>query len=334
MRFIVDGYGGDNAPLAVLQGCAQAVSELGVEILLTGNVDEMKRVAEQNQVSLEGITMVPADGVIEIEEDPMRVCRDKKGCSMGVGFQLLVDGEGDAFVSAGSTAALVVGATFRVKRIKGIKRPALAPILPTDSGCYILLDGGANLDCRPEMLLEFAVMGSVYMNRIMKIEKPRVGLVNIGGEENKGGELQQTAYHLLQDAPLNFTGNAEPRALPCGDFDVAVADGFTGNVVLKLTEGLGMMINKNLKEIFKSGKLGMVAALMLKKPLLRFKKKMDYTEYGGAPLLGISKPVIKAHGSSNAYAFKHAIRQAKECVEQQVIQEIADNVRLLNQKGN
>ncbi len=327
MKIIVDGYGGDHAPLAVLEGCAAAVRELHAQILLTGDPDALKKTAAEHQISLAGITLVPADGVIDIEDDPMLVCRDKKNCSMGVGFELLSNGEGDAFVSAGSTAALVVGATMRVKRIKGIKRAALAPILPTDSGCYILLDGGANLDCRPEMLLQFAIMGSIYMNRILHIEKPRVGLINIGSEETKGGDLQLAAYRLLSQAPIHFAGNAEARDLACGAFDVAVADGFTGNVVLKLTEGVGLMMSKNLKDIFKSSLRGKLSALMLMKPIQAFKKKMDYTEYGGAPLLGIKKPVIKAHGSSNANAFKHAIRQAMACVEQRVTEEIANSLR-------
>lgn len=323
MRIVVDGYGGDNAPLAVLQGCALAVEEYSdVEIAVTGAEQELRRVAAENGISLNRIEIVDADGVIDVEDEATMILKEKKNCSMAVALRLLAEGKGDAFVSGGSTGAIVVGASFFVKRIKGIKRAALAPILPADTGCYMLMDAGANLDCRPEMLMQFGIMGSIYMSHVMKVDKPRVGLLNVGAEETKGTELQLGAYKLLQQSPLHFTGNVEPRDVPAGACDVVVTDGFSGNVVLKLTEGLGLTLVGNIKEMFLRGALTKLAALIMKPELKKFKKKMDYTEYGGAPLMGIAKPVIKAHGSSNAKAFKNAIRQARDFTNQNVIEDI------------
>ncbi len=323
MRIVVDGYGGDNAPLSVLQGCALAVEEFSdIEITVTGAEQELRRVASENGISLNRIEIADADGVIDVEDEATMILKEKNGCSMAVAFKLLAEGKGDAFVSGGSTGAIVVGASFLVKRIKGIKRAALAPILPSDTGCYMLMDAGANLDCRPEMLMQFGIMGSIYMSHVMKVDKPRVGLLNVGAEETKGTDLQLGAYKLLKRSPLHFTGNVEPRDVPAGACDVVVTDGFSGNVVLKLTEGLGMTLVGNIKGMFLQGSLTKIAALIMKPQLRKFKKKMDYTEYGGAPLMGITKPVIKAHGSSNAKAFKNAIRQARDFTNQNVIGDI------------
>ena len=230
--------------------------------------------------------------------------------------------QADAFVSAGSTGALVVGATFIVKRIKGVKRPALATILPTAGKPTMLLDSGANADCRPEMLVHFGIMGSAYMNRILKVKSPRVALANIGAEESKGRELELETYKLLKNAPVNFVGNIEARQLPLGDCDVCVADGFCGNLMLKLYEGMGKFFSNELKGIFKKNIKTKLAAAMVMKNIKDFKKKVDYSEYGGAPLLGTAKPVIKAHGSSDAKAFYNAIRQAKQFTETKVIDTI------------
>ena len=241
-------------------------------------------------------------------------------------MQMLADGEGDAFVSAGSTGALVVGATFIVKRQKGIKRPALATILPTASTPTILLDSGANADCRPEMLVQFAIMGSAYMNKILGVESPRVGLVNIGSEESKGRELELETYKQLKNAPVNFTGNIEARQIPMGDCDVVVTDGFSGNLLLKLYEGMAKFFSGELKALLTKDFKSKIAALMVLNNVKEFKKKVDYSEYGGAPLLGTAKPVIKAHGSSNAKAFYNAIRQAKQFTETKVIDEISNAI--------
>ncbi|MDF2567123.1 MAG: plsX, partial [Oscillospiraceae bacterium] len=204
MKIIVDGFGGDNAPLAVLQGCEMAVKQHGVDIIVTGDESIIKEVADKNNISLHNIDIVHAPTVIDVEENPVRILKEKNDCSMAVAFKLLAEGKGDAFVGAGSTGAIVVGASYIVKRIKGIKRAALAPIIPSDKGCYMLMDGGANLDCKPEMLMQFGIMGSVYMNKIIKVKNPRVGLVNIGEEETKGNDLQIEAYKLLKQAPVNF----------------------------------------------------------------------------------------------------------------------------------
>lgn len=324
MRIIVDAFGGDNAPLEVLRGCAMAVKEYGVDIIACGSEKTIREVCQKNRIPLDRISITDVEKVIPVEVDPTEVVKSYDDCTMAVGLKMLASGEGDAFVSAGSTGAIVVGASLFVKRIKGIKRAALATVIPSQDGCYLLLDMGANAECRPEMLVQFGIMGSAYMEHVMGVERPRVGIVNIGTEENKGLELQVDAYRMMQHAPVNFIGNVEPRDLPFTKCDVAVADGFVGNVVLKLTEGLGSWFSRELKGILFHNAASKIGAVFLSKGVLSFKKKMDYTEYGGAPLMGISKPVIKAHGSSNAKAFKNAIRQAKEYTERGVIGEISD----------
>ncbi|WMJ23686.1 phosphate acyltransferase PlsX [Paludicola sp. MB14-C6] len=332
MRIIVDGFGGDNAPLATLQGCELAINEYGVDITITGDENELKKVAKQNNIDISKMEVVHTTSVIPVCADPTTIMSDYKDSSMAVAFQLLAKGEGDAVVCAGSTGAIVVGASLIVKRIKGIKRAALAPIMPSDTGCYILMDVGANIECRPEMLLHFGVMGSIYMEKIMNIQKPRVALVNIGAEETKGRELELGAYQLFSESKvLNFTGNIEPRYIPLGDADVVITDGFTGNVILKLTEGLGKMFAGNIKNMF-GGFSGKLAGAMVLPKIKAFKNKMDYTEYGGAPLLGTAKPVIKAHGSSNAKAFKNAIRQARDFVEKGVIDEISTSIAKIKEQ--
>ncbi len=319
MKIVVDGFGGDNAPLSVIEGSALAVQELGVDIVITGEEKVIRQVAEQHHISLNKIEIVNTTDVIAVCDDPTSIMKEHAQSSMAVGMKLLADGQADAFVSAGSTGALVVGATMIVKRIKGIKRPTIATIIPCQNGCFMLADAGANLDCRPEMLLQFGLMGSIYMEQIINISRPRVTLVNVGAEETKGRELQLETYRLFQKSALNFMGNIEAREIPLGGADVVVADGFTGNVILKLTEGLAKFVMGGLKEMFLGSVKGKVAASLLMKDMKQFKKKMDYKEYGGAPLLGAAKPVIKAHGSSDAYAYKNAIRQAKAFVEKDVI---------------
>lgn len=322
MKIIVDAFGGDNAPLEILKGCAQAHAEYGVELIVTGDEEIIKKVAKDNGISLDGCEIVHAPDVISMEDDPTDMRKSKSGCSMAVGLKLLAEGRGDAFVSAGSTGALVVGATMFVKRIKGIKRAALAPVMPNNSGFYMLIDSGANVECRPEMLQQFGVMGSTYMNRVMNVKNPRVGLVNVGTEDSKGGELQHEAFALLKKSPVNFIGNVEARDIPDNACDVAVCDGFTGNVVLKLTEGVASMLMGNLKAIFKKNMVSKIAAMMIMKGFRELKHKMDYNEYGGAPLLGIAKPVFKAHGSSKATALKNAIRLSMDFAANNVISEI------------
>lgn len=312
-KIIVDAFGGDNAPLEVIKGCERAVRELGVSIILTGSEEKIKKCAAENGLSLSGIEIVHTDDVFDIHEEPKEIMKSGKNSSMALGLNLLSEGKGDAFVSAGSTGALVMGATFIVKRIKGIKRIAPSPILPGDKGSFILLDAGANTECRPEMLVQFAVMGSAYMEKVMGVKSPKVGLLNIGSEETKGRELEIAAYKLLEKSGLNFAGNIEARDLPKGEVQVVVTDGFTGNIVLKLYEGMGSFFAKKVKWIFSgAGKLGAIFSLG---KIKAFRKQMDYKEVGGSALLGVRKPVIKAHGSSDGTAFFNAVRQAKKCVE-------------------
>lgn len=333
MKIIVDAFGGDNAPLEVLKGAAEAVQKLDVEVVLTGNEKIIGETAEENGISLDKISIIHTESVIDIHEEPTAVIKEKEDCSMAVGLKVLAEGKGDAFVSAGSTGALVVGATFIAKRIKGVKRAALAPIMPTAKGHMILVDGGANVDCRPEMLVQFGIMGSCYMNKVMGVKSPKVGLVNVGSEDTKGRELELEAYRQFKTAPVNFYGNLEAREIPFGACEVVVSDGFTGNVLLKLYEGMGSYFSHTLKDMLMTSFGGKIAALMIMKKIKTFKKKMDYTEVGGAVLLGISKPVIKAHGSSNGTAFYNAIRQAKNCVEGKVIEEITSSLTSIEKKS-
>ena len=310
MKIIVDAFGGDNAPLEILKGSAMAAAEYGIDIVLTGDEAVIRKTAADNGISLERMEIVHA---------PQVILKSYKDSSMAVGLKLLAESKGDAFVSAGSTGAFVVGASLIVKRIKGIKRAALAPVIPTVEGRYMLIDCGANAECRPEMLVQFGLMGSAYMNKIMSVDSPRVALINNGTEEHKGAPLQQEAYQQLKGSPLHFVGNIEARQLPLGGCDVAVCDGFTGNIVLKLTEGLSKALIGQVKNILMKNTMTKLAALTLKGGLGEFKKKMDYKEYGGAALLGISKPTIKAHGSSDAKAFKNANGQAMRFTSQDVI---------------
>ncbi len=325
MNIIVDAFGGDNAPIEVIRGSAMAIRDLCVEITLVGDENIIRRYASENNISLDGINIIHAEKSFDIHAEPVSLIKENSDSSMAVGMKALASGKGDAFVSAGSSGALVVGSTFIVKRIKGIKRVALAPIIPTANNPFILLDGGANNDCRPEMLVQFAIMGSAYMERVMGIKNPKVKLLNVGAEETKGRELDIEAYNLLKDVPVNFCGNIEGRELPFGKADVVVADGFTGNVALKLYEGMGKFMSSELKNNIFAG-TGKLSALMVMGKIKKLSRKLDYKSVGGALMIGASKPVIKAHGSSDAKAFYNAIRQARECVKGNMIAAISENI--------
>lgn len=328
MKVIVDAYGGDNAPFEVVKGALQARDAYGVEIVLTGNEEEIRRIAKEQGWSLDGVEIVHATDVIGMNDIPKTILREHKECSMAVGLRLLAEGGGDAFVSAGSTGALLMGGTFLVKRIKGVSRAALAAIMPSAGEPYMLLDSGANVDCRPEMLLQFAQMGSLYMTHLFKKGEPAtVGLLNVGTEEHKGGELQHETYALLKESGLNFIGNVEARDVPSGAADVIVTDGFSGNVLLKGIEGTVGLLMGFIKEIFYSNALTKIAALLVKSKLGGLKKKMSTEEHGGAPLLGITKPVIKAHGNAKALAIQNAVRVAAEFAEAGVIEMITESVK-------
>lgn len=325
MNILIDAFGGDNAPLEVIQGAVRAVQELGVTVTLVGAENQIRQCAEEHHLSLDGLQILHAPAVFDIHEEPSTLLKQHADSSMAVGMQALHDGNGDAFVSAGSTGALLMGATFLVKRIRGVKRAALAPILPTATTPFMLLDAGANNDCRPEMLVQFAIMGSAYMQNVMHVDKPRVALLNVGAEETKGRELELESYVQLAQAPVNFIGNIEARELPAGAADVVVTDGFTGNVALKLYEGMGKFMAHQMKGNLFAGVAGKLAALLILPKIRALTKKMDYKAVGGAVMLGVQKPVIKAHGSSDGTAFFNAIRQAKDCVAGNVVQTIAEN---------
>lgn len=310
MKIIVDAFGGDNAPLSNVRGAADAVRELGAEVILVGDEEKLQKCAKDNSIELDGIEIVHALDVMDIHDDPNTILKSNKNTSLAVALTLLKEGKGDAVVSAGSTGAILFGATFIVKRMKGIKRPALATVMPTTGRPTLLLDCGANLNCRPEVLYQFGVLGSVYMENVMGIENPSVGLLNNGSEDTKGGDVLVETYSMLKNSKLNFIGNVEARDVPTGACDVLVADGFAGNIVLKLTEGVASSFMGMIKGVFMKNIITKLCAVVLKPGLRELKKKTDYSEIGGAPLLGISKPVIKAHGSSNAKAIKNAIRQA------------------------
>lgn len=323
MKIIVDAFGGDNAPLEIIKGSAIAVKELDTDIILTGKEAVIRQVAEDNELSLDRIEIVDCDEVITMEDDPLSVRKTKKNSSMAVGFKLLNEGRGDAFVSCGNSGALCVGATTIAGRIKGIKRTAFAPILPSDDGMFMLIDGGANVDARPEILQQFALMGSVYMEKVMKVANPRVGLANVGVEEHKGNDLYRETFQLLKNSDLNFIGNAEARDIPKGICDVAVCDGFTGNMILKTYEGVAITLMKKIKHMFTDSARGKLAAALTMKELKALKAKFDYSKYGGAPILGSSKPVFKAHGDSKADTLRNAVELSMDYVRSNAIAEIS-----------
>ena len=327
MKIILDAMGGDNAPAEILKGAAAATAAWpDVEILAVGDAEKIAACVKENAIEMKNIEIVNATEVIEMCDEPARAVRSKKDSSMVVGLRMLAEGKGDAFVSAGSTGALHVGASLIVRTVKGVKRPALATVIPGKTP-FLLLDCGANVECRASMLEAFGVMGSVYMNKVMGLEQPRVALVNNGAEESKGTPVYVEAHQLLKhNKAIHFVGNIEPRDIPAGAADVVVADGFTGNVVLKLTEGLAKYFGSKLKEMFKKSLGTKVGYLLLKGGVADFKKSMDADEYGGAPLLGTRRPVIKAHGSSNARAIQNAIRQAKLCVENDLCGVMAESL--------
>ncbi len=335
MRIIVDAFGGDNAPLEIIKGASEAVAAYGHTIVLVGKEDTIRAVAKEHNVAIDGMEILDCEDVISMHDQPRSILREHKNSSMAVGMRALAEGKGDAFVSAGSTGAMLVGGTFIVKRIKGVTRAALAALLPSDKGPVMLVDAGANIECRPSMLAQFGQMGSIYMTEVMGGGKrARVGLLNVGTEDEKGGDLQHETFALLKDADIDFVGNIEARQVPFGDADVVVADGFSGNVLLKSMEGISDLIMQNIKAIFKSNPLTMLAALLISGKLGGFKKKMSTSEYGGAPLLGIRKPVIKAHGNAKAKGIKNAIRVAAEFAAAGVIDKIGEVVSANGEEEN
>ena len=327
MRVVIDAFGGDNAPLEIVKGASLASLEYGCEITLCGNETEINKVISENYLKFSGeLKIVHSDDIISMHDDPTSLIKAHKESSMALAFKELSEDRADAFVSAGSTGAVVVGGTLIVKRIKGIKRPALGGMIPSPKGNYMLMDMGANSECRPEMLEQFGIMASAYLKGVEGIKNPKIGLLNIGTEDTKGTELQKEAYTLLKNAPINFVGNIESREMPKGECDAVITDGFTGNIALKLIEGTATTLFKLIKRALYKNIFNKLAALVIKKDLYSLKSMMDSTEVGGAPLLGVKKPVIKAHGNSDAKALKNAIRQAITFTETKVIDAIAENL--------
>ena len=322
MKIILDAMGGDHAPEAPVLGAVEAAKAYGVEITLVGRGESILEVLRRLGIDNlpEGVEIANADDVVDMHDDPASVIHKRKNSSMIVGLKMLADGKGDAFVSAGSTGALLTGATLLVRRIKGIRRAAMAPSMPTKTGGRVIIcDCGANAECTPEFLLQFGLVGSAYAKNVFGLENPRVGLLNIGTEDSKGTPLQKEAYALLQQAAeqglINFVGNVEARGVPLGEVDVVVCDGFSGNVLLKSIEGTAMFMGSQLKKIFKSSLMTKIGYLLCKSGVQEMVKLMDYREIGGTQFLVIKKPVIKAHGASDALAFRNAVRQAMAAAE-------------------
>lgn len=328
MIVIVDCMGGDRAPLEVVKGAYAASLEYNANFILVGDKAEIHRIADAEGMDLRRFDIVDAPVTVEMTDPPLAVMKAKKGSSMNVALTMLAEGKGDALVSTGNTGALFTGATLIVRKIKGIKRPAIASILPMTPP-VLLLDSGANISVTPADLEQFAIMGNIYMHKIYSLSAPRIGLLNNGTEETKGTELQLEAYKLLSESPsLNFVGNIEANMVPKDACDVLVTDGFTGNVLLKCIEGMGKMMLRTMKDIFYADVVAKISGLLIKKKIGDVKARFDPNEYGGAPILGIAKPVIKAHGSSNAKAVKSAIKQAIAYADSGVIYDIARETKL------
>ena len=339
MKIILDAMGGDHAPEAPVLGALQAVKDFDAQIILMGRGPEILDVLKKNGIEdlPDGVQIAHADDVVDMHDDPADAVRKKKNSSMMLGLRMLAEGEGDAFVSAGSTGALLSGATLLVKRVKGVRRAAMGPSIPNKKGGKtVILDCGANAECTPEFLLQFALMGTLYAKKNMGIQSPRIGLLNIGTEDSKGGQLQKDTYALLtkagQQGLMNFVGNVEARAVPLGEVDVVVCDGFSGNVLLKSIEGTAMFMGSLMKhKIFKRSVYSIIGYLFCRRGVNDVMKMMDYREIGGTPFLGIKKPVIKAHGSSDALAFRNAVKQAMEVAESDISAELEQGLAAMKE---
>lgn len=334
MRIIVDAMGGDNAPLEIVRGALNAAkARPELEIVLVGREAEVNAAVKECGGLGANVSILNATEVIDMHDDPATAFKTKKDSSVTVGMNLVKNGEGDAFVSAGSTGALLSAGTLLIKRVRGIRRAAMAPVLPTATGKMVLIDCGANAECSVEYLVQFAYLGSFYASRALGIEKPRVGLLNIGAEDTKGDQLRIDTYKVLREAGdaghLNFIGNIEAKDAIKGGCDVLVADGFSGNVLLKTVEGMGSFLGKEIKGMFMKSLTTKVAALLMKSGIAAFKEKLDPDSIGGTPFLGLTRPIIKAHGSSGARAIENAIYQAVLAAEGNMAAEIEANIELM-----
>jgi glycerol-3-phosphate acyltransferase PlsX len=329
MRIAVDAMGGDNAPQAVVTGSIKARDEYNISLVLAGKENEIKKILEKNTSNFNNIDIIDAGDIITNDDKPVLAIRRKKDSSMVKALYAVKEGRAHGLVSAGSTGALLSGGTLVIGRINGIERPAIGSLIPNMSGGFcLLIDSGENVDSKPEFLYDFAIMGDIYLKRAMKITSPKIALANIGTEKSKGDKLTLETYKLLENSslPINFIGNLEARDLLKGMADIVVCDGFTGNMILKTMEGTVLELMRGLKEEIMSGMRSKLGGILLKPALKNFKSKFDYSEHGGAPLLGVKAPLIKAHGSSDAKAIKNAIRQAKICVETRVNELIEESM--------
>lgn len=331
MRVYLDITGGDNAPEAPVLGALEALDIYkDLTVVLGGPIEVAQELLKNKEYDKSRIEFDDARETIDNNESPTMAIRKKKDSAIVKGLLAVKDKSVDAFVSSGSTGAVLAGGMFRLGRIKGIERPAIAPLMPNGKGFFLLIDGGANVDCKPLYLQQFALMGSAYMKGVMNIESPKVGLLNIGAEEEKGNELTKTVYPLLKQMPINFIGNIEGRYATAGIADVVVADGFAGNLLLKLMEGMASTILGMLKKELTADTRSKIGALLAKPAFKRVKLAMDYTEVGGAPLLGCDGVVIKSHGSNNAHAMASAIKQAVKMIQSDVPNLIAKSIEEFN----
>lgn len=322
MRILIDAMSGDNAPVEIIKGVCMAAKEYeSHSLVLVGDQNVISDIAVKYELDTKNIEIIHADSVISMEDNPLCVIKTKRDSSMSVGLKALADGKVDAFVSAGNTGALITGATIIVRRIPGVNRAAIASVLPL-SNPVLLMDSGANLNVSSDDICQFAYMGCKYMERIYGVDRPRVGLLNNGTEYNKGNALQIESYQQLTDSGLEFVGNVEGKAVPFDVCDVLVSDGYTGNIFLKTIEGMGKFMLSTLKEVLTTNIVTKVSTLTMGKKIDELKHRFDASEHGGAPILGISKPVIKAHGSSDAKAIKNAVRQAIHYAETGIIRDI------------
>ena len=335
MRIVIDGMGGDNAPKSNVEGVVNAIKEYSVDLIITGDKDILEKEFSKYDFDRNKLEIVHTTEIIENEDKPVKAIRSKKDSSMVVALRLVKEGKADAIVSAGSTGALLAGGLFIVGRIKGIDRPCLCPAIPNvNKGMTIIADGGANADCKPRNLVDFAAMSNIYAKKVLCINNPKIGLANIGSEEGKGNDLVKKAYEELKNIDINFIGNVEARDVINDCTDIIVCDGFTGNILLKSTEGVAMSVMKLIKETLLSSTKGKIGAMLIKDDLKKLKSYMDYSEYGGAPLLGVNGGVIKAHGSSNSTAIKNAINQGIKFAKGNVVEDIKEFIKVMEESNS
>ena len=341
MKIILDAMGGDHAPLAPVMGAVDAVKDFGAQVVLVGREAEILQTLRDNGIEQlpAGMSIANAEEIVDMHDDPANVVRKKKDSSMMVALRMVAEGEGDACISAGSTGALLSGATLIVKRVKGIRRAAMGPCMPNKAGGKtVILDCGANAECTPEFLLQFGIVGTLYARKNLGVANPKVGLLNIGTEDSKGTPLQKEAYALLTDAHnkglINYVGNVEARDVPLGAVDVIVCDGFSGNVLLKSIEGTAMFMGSLVSKMFKKNFISKLSAALVMKDIKNFKKLLDYREIGGTQFLGIKKPVIKAHGSSDRLAFRNAVRQAMEAAGNDIAADLEQSLAAIKENDD